>query len=271
MTAVSSERSPLPATVIVLDEGAVRHVALRALLPASTAVVAARDAHVCRGILRGSAGTAVISTVPAEPQGEPLSARLALRRQFPFAPMLPFFVDGESDPLALDAMIVAGMRLVMTTETLSERDAIATLLRRAAALEVSADIWQRAAIDLAEPATTLLQAALRLAHAPITLARLANAAQLHERTLRKVCVKHGLPSPQWIIGWARCLTAAYYLEEPGRSIESVAALLAFGSPVNLTNHLRRYTGMPASSCRAAGPLTAVAAALRRQMQSGAAP
>ncbi len=38
-------------------------------------------------------------------------------------------------------------------------------------------------------------------------------------------------------------TVAYDLEEDGRSVQSISALLAFASPALLTNHIRRYTGM----------------------------
>jgi AraC-like DNA-binding protein len=266
---VSAEEAALPSTVVVFDEHAAGHTALRQVLPPATAVIAAANLTICSTILRASTRAVVIATVPPSSLGHALEARLSLHHQFPFVPIVPLYVGGESDPAALHAMVQAGMRLILTDDLVETREAVERILLRASRRELSDEVWHRADLDVPAPAATLLRAALQLAHAPVSLSMLASGAQLHERTLRKYCAKHALPSPQWIIGWARCLLAAYYLEEPGRSIESVAALLHFGSAVHLTNHLKRYTGKPASLVRSAGPLSTVVSCLGRQLASAA--
>lgn len=76
-------------------------------------------------------------------------------------------------------------------------------------------IWCRAALKLHVGAATLLRRALQLSHEPTSLARLAAAARMHERTLRKYCESQLMPSPQWIIGWARCLPSPMISKKTG--------------------------------------------------------
>jgi hypothetical protein len=68
--------------------------------------------------------------------------------------------------------------------------------------------------------------------------------------------------------------AARLLEEPGRTVESVAHQLEFDSPSGLRNTLRRYTGHAPAALRASGGLRcalrafAAACAARRDASGG---
>jgi AraC-like DNA-binding protein len=137
-------------------------------------------------------------------------------------------------------------------------------LDRCAARTVAQRVWSRARLQLPDALAQLLRAALMLAHAPLTVPRLANACGWHERTLRKQCDRQRLPAPQWIIGWARLLIAAYYLDEPGHSMESVADLLQFPSLAAFRNQLRRYTGLSPSEIRGSGAIQTLRLALERE-------
>jgi AraC-like DNA-binding protein len=88
---------------------------------------------------------------------------------------------------------------------------------------------------------TLLKRALRHAHSHLPASRLAALVQMHERTLRKYCEARSLPSPQILVGWARLLTAALYLDDPGRNIAEVADLLGYPTPSALRKQIARYT------------------------------
>jgi len=90
------------------------------------------------------------------------------------------------------------------------------------------------------------------ARAAPTVAQLAAAIGVHRKTLVNWMLQDHLPPPRAITGWCRILLAARLLEDPGRSVESVALDLGFGSGTELRNMLRRYTGLRAGEIRGRG-------------------
>ena len=62
----------------------------------------------------------------------------------------------------------------------------------------------------------------------------------------------GCPTPRALRTWCRLFVAGRLLEEPGRTVESIALQLEFDSTTGLRNALKRYTGHGASAIRAAG-------------------
>lgn len=113
-------------------------------------------------------------------------------------------------------------------------------------------IWRASSRMPPEPFGTIMQTMLRYAHEPLSTKRMAAIVGMHERTFRRYCETHGLPSPQWIAGWARLLIAAHHLEETGRSTNEVCALLQFSSPRALSSQLQRYTRLTLRALRGAG-------------------
>ncbi|MES2522648.1 MAG: AraC family transcriptional regulator [Gemmatimonadota bacterium] len=144
-------------------------------------------------------------------------------------------------------------------------DPFLTALSRCETDGVAIRVWKHANLQVPDRLATVLKPAIRLAHDPISLARFAREARLHERSLRKYCDASGLVSPQWIIGWARLLVAAYYLDEPGRTVQSVADLLKFPSAVGLANHVRRYANMTPSGLRSAGAVNVIGRMMEHRM------
>ncbi|WP_439644072.1 helix-turn-helix domain-containing protein [Gemmatimonas sp.] len=175
-----------------------------------------------------------------------------VRHAFPHAGVVAMFSVGRSSHAQLLQIGAVGVSDVIVVNDDFTADVLRTRLERAAAESVASRLGRACAPILSDAWVTLFKVALRLANAPITLPELAAAAGLHERSLRKYCDRAGLPSPQWVIGWARALTAAHYLDEPGRSLVSVAQLLAFPSPSALQNLLRRYTGASPRTLRDQG-------------------
>jgi AraC-like DNA-binding protein len=93
---------------------------------------------------------------------------------------------------------------------------------------------------------------LRHAHAPLTVGQIAGALGVHRRTLVNRLATTAMPSPAAIISWARLMLAAHLLQERGRSVESVALALGFGSGAALRNMLRRHAGVAPSELPAHG-------------------
>lgn len=221
----------------------------------------------CRRILREHVGLAVLATIPAA--GEMELERLSLlREEFPHAGWVGLFVDGLSDLGVLARLGALGVQEIVPAKRLRTPGVLGSALSRGETASVVARLWRLTRLDVADEVSTILWAALRIAHEPISMAALATAARMHERTIRKHCERHRLASPQWIVGWARCLLIAFYLEEAGRTVQSISLVLGFATPVLLANHLRRYTGRSATELRKVGALNTVARLLEAQLRPG---
>lgn len=258
-------RRALPTGVVACDFAPALINEIREGLPDTIAVYRAQGGSDCRAMLERHAGVCVLCVVPAVGAGTEGQLLLGLRLQFPHAPFIALFDELLSDPeLVLQIGGVGVTEVVRYTNSVSI-DALVAALARAESDGVASRIWKASDLCVSDSVANLLKPAIRLAHSPISLSRLAIAARMHERTLRKYCEQHGLVSPQWIVGWARLLVTAYYLDEPGRNVRSIADLLAYPSAVSLMNHVRRYTRQTPSELRARGAVCTVARMIERSI------
>jgi AraC-like DNA-binding protein len=212
----------------------------------------------CRRFLRALRTPAFIAAIPSASGTHDLARVIAIRAQFPLMSMAGVFVDNYSDLGVLARLGGLGLSEVIPIGLTSNIAHVRAALSRSHTESLTDRIFRMTEVKVSIAAESLLRPALRLAYAPVQLPRLASAVRMHERSIRKYCHAHALPSPQWVVGWARCLLAAYYLEEDGRSVQSIAALLGFPSSALLANHLRRYTGHTATALRRHAPLSTVA-------------
>ena len=209
-----------------------------------------RDGNSASTELIGVADACLIVRVPGERQIAEMSDIVRLRKLHPHVSAVAFYVPNESSYKGALQLGGAGITEIVSSQPMFDEKDFLAALSRCHADGVAVRLWRLTNPVLPEPMIPLLKAALRLAHEPISTTRLAATAGMHERTLRKYCEHAKLPSPQWIIGWARLLIAAFYLEEPGRTIGNVAELLEYPSPSALRNQIRRYTGASPSAIRA---------------------
>lgn len=231
----------------------------------------ALSADAAHARLRNRTHIAVVMAVPSAGQAACIDDYLNLRRQFSQTAFLALFVSGDSDLTSLARLASGGISHVLVQQRLHLQEHVLSTLASSTTHQTAGRVWAQASIEADNEVVTLMLAALRLAHRPISLPQLAQATQMHERTLRKYCDRHRLPSPQWIIGWARCLLAAYYLEESGRPVQAVAEVLHFNSAVLLANHLRRYTGLTATELRRCGALAIAARRLEEFLRAETSP
>ncbi len=218
----------------------------------------ARDVETVCTVLSKAADPCLIVVVPADSNAPWWNELRRVRREFPLVPVVALALAGSS---SLQAAWRLGRtevsELVMMASTLDAEDLRIALVRVHADGVVSR-LWARAGLRLPDPLVTVVRRALRLAHAPFTAADLASITQLHERSLRKYCERHGLPSPQQLVGWTRLLLAAYYLDERGRAVTEVAELLGFPTPDALRKLIVRYTGHSSTVLRRVGALDDIA-------------
>ena len=96
---------------------------------------------------------------------------------------------------------------------------------------------------------------------------LANALQITRRTLLRWCEDAGLPPPRRIMTWMRLLLAAEMLDEPGRTVSSIAFACGYASDTALRTALNAQLGKAAKELRRAGAFATAAEAFREEIRS----
>ena len=93
---------------------------------------------------------------------------------------------------------------------------------------------------------------LRSPATPATAAELARLARCSPRTLRRTLAAAGLPPAERLLAWRRLLHAVRLMEDPHRSVDSVARALDYSSPSALRKSLRALAGMRPTEVLARG-------------------
>lgn len=91
---------------------------------------------------------------------------------------------------------------------------------------------------------------------------------LSRRTLQNRLTEARLPPMRPFLTWCRLLVAAALLDEPGHTLESVAAQLDFHEAGNLRMTLRRYTGTTLTHLRSRGAFVQALQAFREEIDRG---
>jgi AraC-like DNA-binding protein len=123
------------------------------------------------------------------------------------------------------------------------------------------------------PASVLgwLEPVLRSPLEPRTAPELARRAGCSPRTLRRTLSAAGLPSPEQLLAWRRLLHAARLLQDPARSVESVARTLELSSGAALRKTLKSLAGLRPRELTARGGLRLLAARFLVACTEGEAP
>jgi AraC-like DNA-binding protein len=116
-----------------------------------------------------------------------------------------------------------------------------------------------------------LEPVLRSPLEPRTVPELARRAGCSPRTLRRTLAAAGLPSPEQLLAWRRVLHAARLLEDPGRSVESVARTLELSSGAALRKTLRTLLGLRPGELAVRGGVRLVATHFLAACGEGEAP
>ena len=94
---------------------------------------------------------------------------------------------------------------------------------------------------------------------------MAAALGVAERTVPRWCERADLPPPRRLLAWLRLLLAADLLDDPGRSIESVARATGYAGAQSLKTALRNLIGMSVRQLRARGAFQMVADAFSTEL------
>ena len=212
--------------------------------------------------------TSIVITELWDTTGAPTAAAVQrLRCHFPALPVLAYCTLRPETSRELLAMAHAGVNGFVLRGVDDIGDALRAALTAAdddcLELVMSRELGTLSADNL----RPLVAHCLSQARCKHTVASVAAAMGVSRRTLVNRFTHAGLPPPRTIIAWCRLLLAARLLEDPARSVESVALALEFGSGAALANMLRRYTGLPPRELRRHGGVRCLLAVLRKKLGS----
>jgi len=201
-------------------------------------------------------------------------------RDHPHVTIVAYCALARGDPAASSALIAlvrAGVHAVLMRDIDDGPHALRAALRAAEQSCAARLVFEAIEGALPPAVRPLIALYLRADERPPTVAEAALVLGVHRRTLVNRMRAAGCPAPRALRAWCRVFVAARLLEEPGRTVESVALQLDFDSPSGLRNTLRRYTGCAPAALRTAGGLRcalaafeAACAARRSQRTAGAA-
>ncbi len=183
---------------------------------------------------------------------EPLVADM--RREHPSVTIVAYCasIAGSSD--AIVGLIRAGAHALVIRGVDDERHAFRAALRSAEQRCAATLVFERIRDQLPPAVAPLVALYLRADGVPPTVAEAATLLGVHRKTLVNRLAAAGCPTPRALRTWCRLFVAGRLLEEPGRTVESIALQLEFDSTTGLRNAIKRYTGHGASAVRAAGGL-----------------
>lgn len=174
-----------------------------------------------------------------------------LQRRFPKLALVAYVA---ATPERAHDLFDAG-RVGVDVLVVADRDdsdaSLANLFEQAEARTVVSAV--RNALAHTKPAArdALLTAVTR-AHERLTAERLARIVAVPRRLLSQRLLDAGFPPPQQLVTWGRLFVAAHMLEDPQRSVESVAYALHFASGSAFRNTCQRYLKARPQEIRARG-------------------
>jgi len=212
-------------------------------------------------------GTAVSIVDPYDPaRPDALSAELwALLQRFPAATVIAAFPVEPRHAAELRTLFDWGVADVIA---LGREDTPVALARRVRAVQArTVHRLLKRALPRGVPsrARILLTTAAETVAAGGQAPELAAALGVNERTVPRWCRRADLPAPRRLLAWLRLLLAADLLDDPGRSVASIAEACGYASEVSLKAALRKFMGAPPSELRRRGAFDTAARAFGEEL------
>lgn len=222
-------------------ERPVRSLVERAAVPAHAVASTPSWPALLRLVRERPVTTAMLDLRSLAHRGCPVGRLLSLRDLFPHLPVVLVSCQPE-DPVLLFRLGRAGVRdlLLLRMDDL-DRDLPRALARVGA--RSTASVVLRALSPIV-PRRELLAVhhALEGIHHRWSADDYAAELGLSRPHVSEVLKEAGLPSAGHLLIWVRLLHAAHWLEEPGRTGESVSRQLEYSSGAAFRRALRTYTG-----------------------------
>ena len=211
---------------------------------------AASWSEVLAGIRARPVELAVLDpTLAGEPRAQELER---LRLLFPSLPLILYTALTPQLAAVLLALGQRGIRHVIFVRYDDHPERLREVLEREATGAASRRLLDQLADRLSPLPTELrwmLEETLRTPEEVQTVGRLAARARVDRRTCERWFTRVGLPTPRHFLAAARVLFAHRLLQDPGFTIEDVAARLGYAQVKTLQQHARNYLGLTAGEMR----------------------
>jgi len=215
--------------------------------------------------LRRAPGTSVTVVDPYGAGGELAVELRTLLDELPSATVL---AACEVDPSRADDLRTLLKWGVADVIALGREDSAPALARRIRAVQArTVHRLLRRALPRGVPsrARALLTTAAETVAAGGLAPELAAALGVNERTVPRWFQRADLPPPRRLLAWLRLLLAAELLDDPGRSVASVARGCGYASEVSLKAALRQFMRAPPSELRERGAFETAANLFAREL------
>jgi AraC-like DNA-binding protein len=219
-----------------------------------------------RELVRTSPPAALIVVDPYEERGDELSGTLrALLLEFPSATVIAALAlrpDRYRDLRTLGAWGVADVIVRGEDDT---TEAIARRLRAIQGRPLQSLLERSLPANTSGQARALLMAAAEVVSTGGQAKELARMLYLSPRTLLRWCERAELPPPRRILVWMRVLMAAELLDDPGRTVSSVAHACGYSSDNSLRRALQDFLDTTPTTLRREGAFSAASRAFLRDL------
>ena len=179
-----------------------------------------------------------------------------LRHRFPNLSLV-LLVRGERDPFALFRLGKAGIENLVLLSVEDLRYQLARTLARAGEDSATSMILRALSPMLPRREVEVIRFAMDSVHRMWSAEELAQEIGLTRPYLSERLKAVGLPSLGHFLIWSRLFHAGHWLEEPGRTGESVGRQLEYSSGAAFRRALKLYTGATPTEVRERGGLRLV--------------
>ena len=208
-----------------------------------------RDLH---RIVRNQPVSAAIADAHAEVRKDGVLRVFRFSERFPRTPLV---VWGDYSGRDLYRLGKAGCTQLVLTQDMGDGELVREVVGAAAAQGCPNELLDPLAGRLDAQAMNIVAYALTHVPAHIQVPGLAQAFDLSISTLERRLEQRSLPTPGRMLLWLRVLYGLYWLQEPGRSVESVAAQLGYSSGAAFRRAIRATIGTRPTTLRTRSGMT----------------
>jgi len=183
--------------------------------------------------------TAAFADVNAEPRKDGVLRVYRFGKRYPLTPLVPWGEVGGRELLRLGK---AGARQVLTAREAEVDSLVRQTVLEAVDVSLAARIAEALPAGVAPEGRAFVRLALERVPDHAQVPDLADALGGSVSTLERRCERWGLPTPGRLLLWLRVLHALRWLQEPGRSVESVAEQLGYSSGAALRRAIKATLG-----------------------------
>jgi AraC-like DNA-binding protein len=241
--------------------GAVLRSALDQIVP----VDVCDESHLALQLTTHAYSATIVEVRPHAPEITVTVVR-SLRNEHP---VLPIVLYSQPDVFEPDHWLALGHERISHVFVAGRNDGrqeIRSAILGAASEDLPSRVLNRLGDNVPIEVRALLRFALANAQRRVHVTDMAQALNLHRRTLSARSRNVRYPSPSALIAWARLLIATDIMMSMAATADRAAVMAGFGSGTAFRNMLRRYTGLRPAEVRAGGGLEYIIALLRESIK-----